>query len=549
MKPSPRRYLWWGLSLGVLLCLLAAAGLYLSGYHLMHVAHLAPLPAEAPGAKKPLCYVSPKDPHFIRFAPGKDEQGNELVPVYPTAGAPVAPAAREEAKKQYWTCPMHPDVVRDAAGKCPKCGMDLVPLREERLPAAAAAPKERKIKYWVSPMDPGYVRDKPGKAPCGMDLVPVYETEGEVAAAEGTIAVDPNTLQSMGVRTAKAEVRPLNRTIRAAGIINYDEKKLAVVTTKINGWVDRLYPKATGEPIRKGQPLISIYSPELVSAQREYLLALKNLKALEKSTYPEVKEAAQRLVEASRRRLEYWDIPRGQIQNLEKTGEVKKDLTLSSPANGIVIKRNVTQGQMVTAGMPLLEVADLSTVWVDAQIYEYELPWVKIGQSAEMTLAYLPGETFRGKVEYIYPYLSGATRTAKVRLALPNPGLKLKPEMYGQVVIQSPMDQPVVAVPTEAVLDSGEKQMVFLALGKGRFEPRQVKVGLEAADGWREVAEGLKGGEEIVTSAQFLLDSESRTREAVAKMLKSQQAPAPGQEGAPAKPAVPGPAPPAPHRH
>jgi Cu(I)/Ag(I) efflux system membrane fusion protein/cobalt-zinc-cadmium efflux system membrane fusion protein len=549
MKPSPRRFLWWGLALGVLLCLLAAAGLHLSGYHLFHVAHLAPPPAEAPGAKKPLCYVSPKDPNYIRFAPGKDEQGNELVPVYPTAGVPRAAAAKEEAKKQYWTCPMHPDVVRDAAGKCPKCGMDLVPLREERLPPAAAAPKERKIKYWVSPMDPGYVRDKPGKAPCGMDLVPVYETEGEVAAAEGTIAVDPNTLQSMGVRTAKAEVRPLNRTIRAVGIINYDEKKLAVVTTKINGWVDRLYPKATGEPIRKGQPLISIYSPDLVSAQREYLLALKNLKALEKSPYPEVKESAQRLVEASRRRLEYWDIPRGQIQNLEKTGEVKKDLTLSSPANGIVIKRNVTQGQMVTAGMPLLEVADLSTVWVDAQVYEYELPWVKLGQSAEMTLAYLPGETFRGKVEYIYPYLSGATRTARVRLALPNPGLKLKPEMYGQVVIQSPMDQPVVAVPTEAVLDSGEKQLVFLALGKGRFEPRQVKVGMEAADGWREVTEGLKGGEEIVTSAQFLLDSESRTREAVAKMLKSQQAPAPGQEGAPAKPAGPAPAPAAPHRH
>ncbi|MBM4295678.1 MAG: efflux RND transporter periplasmic adaptor subunit, partial [Deltaproteobacteria bacterium] len=424
-------------------------------------------------------------------------------------------------------------------------GQDLMPVYVEMGEAGVQVKKERKIKYWVSPMDPGYVSDKPGKAPCGMDLIPVYETEGE-AAADGTIAVDPNTLQSMGVRTAKAEARPLTRTIRAVGIVNYDEKKLAVVTTKINGWVDRLYAKATGEPLRKGQPLISIYSPELVSAQREYLLALKNLKTLEKSPYPEVKESAQRLAEASRRRLDYWDISRRQIEVLEKTGEVKKDLTLMSPVTGIVIKRNVTEGQMVQAGMPLLEVVDLTTVWVDAQVYEYELPWVKVGQHAEVTLAYLPGETFHAQVQYLYPYLSGATRTAKVRLSLPNPGIKLKPEMYGQVYIQAPLPAPVVAVPTEAILDSGEKQLVFIALGKGRFEPRPVKVGVEGDDGWRQVTEGLKGGEEIVTSAQFLLDSESRTREAIAKMLKS-QAPPPGKEAAPA-PGAPAPIPPG-HRH
>lgn len=546
MIPSPRRYLFRGFGLGILLCLLVLGGLYLAGFHFMRMTG-APPPAAVQAEKKPLCWVSPKNPEFIKFEAGKDPEGNELVPVYPTApGAPVP----DGKKVKVWVSPMDPKYVRDKPGK-DYMGHDLVP--KEGVAGAPEAPgamakKERKIKYWVSPMDPGYVSDKPGKAPCGMDLIPVYEAEGE-AAAEGTIAVDPNTLQSMGVRTTKAEVRPLTRTIRAVGIVNYDEKKLAVVTTKINGWVDRLYAKAAGEPIRRGQALISIYSPELVSAQREYLLALKNMKTLEKSPYPEIRESAQRLLEASRRRLEYWDIPRRQIEALEKTGEVKKDLILSSPVNGIVIKRSVTQGQMVQAGMPLLEVADLSTVWVDAQVYEYELPWVKIGQPAEMTLAYIPGETLHGKVQYIYPYLSGTTRTARVRLSLPNPGLRLKPEMYGQVMIQAPMDKPVVAVPTEAVLDSGEKQLVFLALGKGRFEPRQVKVGMEGADGWREVMEGLKGGEEIVTSAQFLLDSESRTREAVAKMLKSQQATQPGQEGAPA-PAKPGaPAPAVPHRH
>jgi Cu(I)/Ag(I) efflux system membrane fusion protein/cobalt-zinc-cadmium efflux system membrane fusion protein len=545
MTPSSRGKFFWGLVLGLLLSIGILGLLRLAGFQLMrHGPEPPAATAPSPAAGKPLCYVSPTDPDLIRFEPGKDEKGQELVPVFP-----IAPGVQvvEGQKLQYWVSATDPKYVRTQPGKDPM-GQDLMPVFVEKGEPGAVVKKERKIKYWISPMDPGYVSEKPGKAPCGMDLIPVYETEGE-AAAEGTIAVDPNTLQSMGVRTAKAELRPLTRTIRAVGIVNYDEKKLAIVTTKINGWVDRLYAKATGEPIRKGQPLISIYSPDLVSAQREYLLALKNLKNLEKSPYAEVKESAQRLMEASRRRLEYWDIPRRQIETLEKTGEVKKDLTLASPVTGIVIKRMVTEGQMVTAGMPLLEVADLSKVWVDAQIYEYELPWVKVGQHAQMTLAYIPGETLNGTVQYIYPYLSGTTRTAKVRLSLPNPGIRLKPEMYGQVEIHAPMTQPVVAVPTEAVLDSGEQQLVFISLGKGRFEPRQVKVGMEGADGWREIMEGLKGGEEIVTSAQFLLDSESRTREAIAKMLRTREAPAPDKEAVPpGPPRPPAPAPPV-HRH
>ncbi len=552
MNPAPRGYLFWGLGLGIILCLLVVGGLYLAGYHLMY---MGPAAAPAKVEKKAICWISPKNPDYIQYKPGKDPEGNELIPVYPVgtpgAAAPAAPPA--ERKIKYWVSPMDPKFVSDKPGKDPM-GMDLAPVYEEAAPAPPPAPgvkKERKVKYWVSPMDPGYVSDKPGKAPCGMDMIPVYEEEGAVTAAPGAIAVDPNTLQSMGVRTAKAEMRPLARTIRAVGIVNYDERRLAVVTTKINGWVDRLFVKVTGEPIRKGQPLISIYSPDLVASQKEYLLALKNLKTMEKGPFPELGDSAQRLVEASRRRLEYWDIPHRQIETLEKTGRVQKDLTLTSPVHGIVIKRMVTQGQMVQAGMPLLEVADLSEVWIDGDIYEYELPWVKVGQHAEVTLAYIPGESFHGKVQYIYPYLKGTTRTARVRLSFANPGLKLKPEMYGQVLIYSPLAQPVVAVPTEAVLDSGERQLVFIALGQGRFEPRQVKLGVEGDDGWREVTAGLKGGEEIVTSAQFLLDSESRIREAIAKMLRPQApTPAPGKEGAPApKPDAAPPLAPPVHRH
>jgi Cu(I)/Ag(I) efflux system membrane fusion protein/cobalt-zinc-cadmium efflux system membrane fusion protein len=380
------------------------------------------------------------------------------------------------------------------------------------------AKEGRKIKYWVSPMDPKFISNKPGKDPMGMDLKPVYEEAGGEVQAAGAIAVDPNTMQSMGVQTAKVEVRPLTRAIRAVGKVNYDETQLNVVNTKVDGWVTRLFIKITGEPVKKGQKLLSIYSRELVPAQREYLLALKNLKTIGKSPFPELVEGARRLAAGSRQRLEYFDITPAEIAALEKSGQVKKNLTLFSPVTGTVTKRMVTQGQYVMTGMSLLEVADLTHVWVDAQIYEYELPWVKVGQKAVMTLQYLPGETFTGSIGYIYPYLNDITRTAKVRLKFPNPGIKLKPEMYAQVEIKSALPHPVVAVPPEAVLDSGEKHLVFIALGKGQFEPREIKVGLEGEGEWREVLEGLKGGEEVVTSAQFLLDSESRIREAVRKM-------------------------------
>lgn len=397
-------------------------------------------------------------------------------------------------------------------------------------PPAPEAKEGRKIKYYVSPMDPKIISKTPGKDPMGMDFIPVYEEEGS-AMAPGTIAVDPNTVLSIGVRTAKVEVRPLSRVIRAVGKVIYDEQQLKVVNTKVDGWVTRLYVKITGEPVRKGQRLVSIYSRELVPAQREYLLALKNLKTVGKSPFTEMAEGARRLAEASRVRLEYFDIPASQIAELERTGRVRKELTLASPVYGIVTERLVTEGQFVMAGMTLLKVADLSTVWVEADIYEYELPWVAVGQQAVMTLSYLPGETFKGAIEYIYPYLRGKTRTARVRMKFPNPGYKLKPDMFAQVEIKSPLKPEVVVVPNEAVMDTGERQHVFIALGQGRFEPREVKLGVHGQDGLLQVLSGLKGGEEIVTSAHFLLDSESRFREAAAKFLGAQE---PGKEGAPA---------------
>ncbi len=549
---------WWGLGILVLAALVFS---YFSGV----------LPwGRGQAEKKPLCWVSPKNPTYIKESPGKDQEGNKLVPVYPTpsgagkSGGPAVAAPQEARKIKHWVSSMDPAYIRDKPGK-DYMGMDLVPVYEGApaapagAPAAAAAPgarKERKVKYWVDPMDPGYVRDKPGKAPCGMDLVPVYEEEGGPAAAPGAIAVSPATVQSMGVRTTKVEVRPLTHDTWTVGMVTFNERSLSQINTKVNGWVERLYVNATGDPVRQGQALLNIYSPDLVSAEEEYLLALRNLKELGKSPIPEMAAGARRLAEASRRRLEYFDISAAQIEALKSSGQVKKHLVLASPVKGIVTKRLVTQGAYVQAGMPLLEVADLSTIWVDTDIYQYELPWIKVGQKVEMSLAYMPGETFAGRIDYIYPFLNGATRTVKVRLRFPNPQLKLKPEMFAQVQIQSPITKKVVVVPSEAVLDTGLQQHVFIALGNGQFEPREVKLGVYG-DGnqYREVLAGLRGGEEVVTSAQFMIDSESRFEEARQMMLapqpqESKEGAAPGPSpGAPAAPASPMPPRPPGHNH
>lgn len=502
-----------GLLAGIGLSLAVLGVLHLKGYHLMAPHDPAPPP---PQAAKPLCYVSPADPGYIRFEPGKDAQGRELVPVFP-----VAPGTAPSPKAvRYWVSPMDPRYISDKPGKDPM-GHELVPVYgEPATPPAPTPAKERKVKYWVSPMDPGYVSDKPGKAPCGMDLVPVYEEEAGTAG-DGVIVVDPGMLQSMGVRTAEVEQRPLARRIRAVGRVTEDERRLFQVTTKIGGWVERLHVRAEGDPVRKGQPLLSLYSPELVSAQRELLLARDNLKILEKSGFPELQESARRLYEAARSRLANWDIPAAQIEELLRTGSVKRVLTLKAPVTGVVLKRLVTRGQMVQPGMPLLEVADLGTVWVEAEIYEYELPWVQAGQHAHVTLASLPGETYHGQVDYLYPVLKSDTRTARLRLAVPNPRLRLKPEMFAQVEVVAPARPRAVVLPREAVLDTGERQHVFVALGQGRFAPRAVKLGLHGEEGLVEITEGLAPGEQVVTSAQFLLDSESRFREAISGMLKA----------------------------
>jgi RND family efflux transporter MFP subunit len=396
---------------------------------------------------------------------------------------------------------------------------------KEGLKAGMIDPKTgKKIKYWVAPMDPTYIRQEPGKSPMGMDLVPVYEEEGGGKEPTSTIRIDPVTMQNMGVRLARVQRKPLAKYIRTYGTITYDETKIYTVNTKFNGWIEKLYVNFEGDKVKKGQPLFDIYSPQLVSTQEEYLLALQQYNSLSNSSYSRIQEGAQRLLEATRTRLRYWDLTDEQIQDLEKTKKMRKTLTIYSPAGGVVAKKNAFAGHYVKEGENQYEIVDLSKVWVDVDIYEYELPWVRQGMPAEMDLAYIPGKRFYGKVLYVYPYLQAKTRTATLRLEFANPDYQLKPDMYANIYLKSAIAGDSLVIPQEAVIDSGVRKLVFVALGKGKFQPREVKLGVEGNNNEFQVLSGLREGDEIVVSAQFMLDSESRLREAIEKMLEVKQA-------------------------
>lgn len=415
-----------------------------------------------------------------------------------------------EASATY-RCPMHPTVVSDHEGSCPICGMDLV---KDAPQGEAAASGERKVAYWRAPMDPSFITDKPGKSPMGMDLVPVYEDE---LAAEGTVTIDPVTVQNIGVRTATVEQRPFRRTIRTVGRVDYDETRMTDVNTKVTGWVERLYVDYTGQEIRKGQQLLEIYSPELVAAQEEYLTALDYHRRLAQSAPADIARGARELLNATARRLRYWDITDAQIAELEESRQVKRTMTIHSPQRGVVTHKAVHEGAHIKSGQHLYRIAELDRVWIYADVYEYELPWVKVGQHAEVALSYLPGKTFSGQVTYIFPYLEPKTRTVKVRMVFDNKAQDLKPDMYANVKIHVPVTEEALVVPTQALIHSGERHLAIVSLGDGKFQPREVEPGAEA-DGYYQILKGLHQGERIVTSAQFLIDSESNLKAAFGKM-------------------------------
>jgi Cu(I)/Ag(I) efflux system membrane fusion protein len=341
------------------------------------------------------------------------------------------------------------------------------------------------------------------------------QKEGKMQeVAPGTVQISPEKQQLIGVKIGTAEMESLEKVIRTVGRVDYDEKRIVTVSPKIGGWIEDLFVDFTGRYVRQGEPLLTIYSPELVSTQEEYLIALRAKKDLAKSPFPEVAGSGYSLAESAKRRLKLWDITDDQIRILEETGQPKKTLTLYSPFSGFVLEKAAYNGMNVMPGMALFKLADLSVVWLYADIYEYELPFIRLGQQASIQLSYTPGETFTGKAIYIYPSLNPETRTAKVRFEIPNLQGRLKPEMYANVEIKVHLGQKLV-VPEGAIIDTGLRQMAIVDKGSGYFEPREVKVGAKV-ENYYEVIKGLKAGERVVTSANFLIDSESKLKEALA---------------------------------
>lgn len=407
------------------------------------------------------------------------------------AGPHGSEAHGEEATggEQLYSCAMHPTYIAKEPGKCPFCGMDLTPM------AAPASPQGAGSAAAESPMGGGAIR------------------------------IDPATVQNIGVRIAPVARRELSGTLRAGGRIAIDEARQYSVTARVAGWAERLHATATGERVRKGQPLLELYSPELVSTQEEYLQALRYARAQE-AVAPagggghaaEARRAASELLESAKLRLRNWDIPESSIRALETGGKAARTLPIPSPADGVVLEKSVIQGQNVSPGAPLYRIADLSRVWVLANIYQADLARVKVGTPAEISVSYLPGRIFRGKVAFVSPVLDPATRTAEVRVEVDNsPDLDLKPEMFATVTFTLPMEGPVVAVPDQAIIRSGKRDIAVVALGNGYFEPREVRLG-RTAEGYTEVLQGLSAGDSLVVSAQFLIDSESNLRAAIRQM-------------------------------
>jgi Cu(I)/Ag(I) efflux system membrane fusion protein/cobalt-zinc-cadmium efflux system membrane fusion protein len=410
-----------------------------------------------------------------------------------------------EQEGQLWTCSMHPHILQEEPGLCPVCNMDLVPVSgSSQSPTgsdAARAGTEREILFYRNPMNPTITSPVPAKDEMGMDYVPVYADELDQEAAHGsTVSIDPIVVQNMNVQTAVVERRDLSQEIRTVGYLEYDQERMVTVTTKYSGWIEKVYVNYIGEPVEKGQPLFEIYSPELVQTQQELLSAIEYSKRFDASS-TEAGRRASALVDSARERLRYWDISSDQIDNLERTGEVFRTLQVAAPSSGLVMKRMAgLEGMAVRPGMEMYHIADLRSIWLSVEIFEHQVAQIDIGSEAEIELAYLPGETFRGTVRYI------------------NPDRRLRAGMFGTVRFHPTAARQALVVPTQAILRTGQRNIVIVDLGEGSFGPREVLIGHEGG-GQVEILEGLSEGDSIVTSSQFLIDSESSLQAAVQKMI------------------------------
>jgi RND family efflux transporter MFP subunit len=443
----------------------------------------------------------------------------------------------DPAEKQLYTCGMHPQIIQDKPGDCPICGMKLQPVRKQtgqspNTASTQASPSsgERKIKYYKSSMTPGETSKNPGKDSMGMEMVPVYD-EAETTT-NATITVDPVTIQTMGVRVGEVTEGPLKRSVRTVGVVDFNETTLTDVTTKFKGWIEKLFVDATGRVVKKGEPLFETYSPDVYNSELEFAsLTRSGNTALAKTTLE---------------RLSLLDVATTELDKLKTDAQPSRTITMFSPADGVVIEKTAVEGMMFEPGMNLYRLADLSIVWLKAQIYEQDMAFVQLGQEAVASIDSFPGQKFLGRVTYVYPTLDPKTRTAQVRMEFHNPGLLLKPGMFAKVELEAQISPSVTLVPEIAVLRSGDRATVFVALDGGKFDPREVILGPRDSSAHYQVLQGVSPGEKVVTSAQFMFDSESQLREAIQKMLNPDEKSRPGSVVQPAEmPAMTPPASPA----
>ncbi len=462
-------------------------------------------------------YVCPMHPTIASDHPGDCPIcGMKLV--LAKEAAPGGDAASKPAvARALYVCPMHPTVTSPEPGDCPICGMKLV----LQAPKDAGVGKEtgpRKVAFYRSPMDPKQTSPAPRKDEMGMDYLPVYEDEvgGGRGAVEGLAAVriDPQRQQLIGLRTAEASRGPVGGSWKTVGRVAVDETRVHHVALKVSGFAEHVYVDYVGKYVKAGEPLFSIYSPDLLSVQEEYLLAKRTERVL--SQGQELATAGEDLVASARERLRLWDIPDAEIDRLDRTGKPSRTLTLRAPMSGVVTKKDIVMGHRLNEGDMPYEITDLSAVWVLADAYESDLARLRLGMKATLTLQAFPDRTFQGRVIFVDPLLDPKTRTAKVRLAFPNPTGALRPEMFGEVTLQGPSRE-ALRIPVDAVVDSGTRKVVFLALGDGKFQPREVRLGAAGAE-FVEVISGLSPGDRVVTRANFLIDSESRLRASLAAM-------------------------------
>ena len=438
-------------------------------------------PPGAPLPPEDNLFVSSDDPMYIHEGPGKDPGGSALIPVKDSPyyeprksseqdHSPQDDTAEIQDASGLWTCGMHPDVISDEPGICPICQMDLTPLK------------------------------------------------AGTSKGSGTIEIDPLIVQNIGVVLEHAGKRDLSRRIRSYGVVKVSEEKEFKINAKVSGWVDKLYVKSTGDAVRKGQRLMDIYSPELVTAQEELLTSLQTASKMNSAG-----AASDRLANAARRKMEYLDVPQTEIDRIIAEKSVRRTVPVVSPADGVILSKNAVEGGYFKEGADLFHLADLTELWVIAQFYEFEIPWVQTGDRVEISSPYDPDLKTTGKVDFIYPVLDAKSRSADVRIVIANPGLKFRPEMALDVVLDSEPISGVVSVSKEAVVRSGTKDFVFVALGEGKFEPREVHIGLETDD-YYEIQHNLREHEAVVRSAQFLFDSEAKLREAIQKRLAARKA-------------------------